>query len=218
MKKRAQLAEAVSSSCGVNLFSPLSSASSRLAIWVAMPTWQVSSWQPRQIVQPSATIASVPKPTRLAPRQCSFTMSWAWRRPPSAQISTRLRMPASISATCTARVPMSAGSPTWRRACARAAPVPPSYPLSVIMSAPALAIPTAIVPMFGTTGTLTDTRASGLAVLSSSISWARSSIEYRSWLLEGEMRSAGPEALRARATASVTFLAGRWPPSPGLAP
>ena len=50
-----------------------------VSIWVAMPTWQVSSWQPRQIVQPIETIASVPKPTRLAPRQCSFTMSQPWR-------------------------------------------------------------------------------------------------------------------------------------------
>ena len=46
-----------------------------------------------------------------------------------------------------------------------------------MMSAPALAIPTPIVPMFGTTGTFTDTRTSGLAVFSSSISSARSSIE-----------------------------------------
>ena len=50
-----------------------------VSIWVAMPTWQVSSWQPRQIVQPSETIARVPKATRLAPMQWSFTMSWAWR-------------------------------------------------------------------------------------------------------------------------------------------
>ena len=74
-------------------------------------------------------------------------------------------------------MPMSLGSPTWRRACERAAPVPPSKPLSVIMSAPALAMPTPIVPMLGTTGTFTDTRTSGFAVLSSSISSARSSIE-----------------------------------------
>ncbi len=86
-------------------------------------------------------------------------------------------MPASISARCTARVPMSDGSPTWRSACERAAPVPPSKPDSVIMSAPALAMPTPIVPMFGTTGTFTDTRTSGFAVFSSSISSARSSIE-----------------------------------------
>ena len=55
------------------------SASTFVSICVAMPTWQVSSWQPRQIVQPSETIASVPKPTRFAPRQCSFTMSQPWR-------------------------------------------------------------------------------------------------------------------------------------------
>ena len=46
-----------------------------------------------------------------------------------------------------------------------------------MMSAPAFAMPTPIVPMFGTTGTLTDTRTSGFAVFSSSISSARSSIE-----------------------------------------
>jgi hypothetical protein len=46
-----------------------------------------------------------------------------------------------------------------------------------MMSAPALAMPRPIVPMFGTTGTLTETRTSGLTVFSSSISSARSSIE-----------------------------------------
>ncbi len=45
------------------------------------------------------------------------------------------------------------------------------------MSAPALAIPSPIVPMFGTTGTFTDTLRSGFTVFSSSISSARSSIE-----------------------------------------
>ena len=74
-------------------------------------------------------------------------------------------------------MPMSDGRPTWRSACWRAAPVPPSKPDSVMMSAPALAMPTPIVPMFGTTGTFTDTRTSGFAVFSSSISSARSSIE-----------------------------------------
>lgn len=86
------------------------------------------------------------------------------------------------------------------------------------MSAPALAIPRPIVPMFGTTGTLTETRTSGLTVFSSSISSARSSIEYRSWLFDGEIRSVPGAALRAAATFSETFLPGRWPPSPGLAP
>ena len=53
VKKRAQLSAARSTSCGVNFFSPCSWACSFVSIWVAMPTWQVSSWQPRQIVQPS---------------------------------------------------------------------------------------------------------------------------------------------------------------------
>jgi len=78
-KKRAHDSAARSNSCGVNFLSPLRSASSFDSICVAMPTWQVSSWQPRQIVQPSDTIASVPKPTRLAPRQSIFTMSQPWR-------------------------------------------------------------------------------------------------------------------------------------------
>ena len=46
-----------------------------VSICVAIPTWQVSSWQPRQIVQPRETIARVPNATRLAPMQCSFTTS-----------------------------------------------------------------------------------------------------------------------------------------------
>ena len=72
---------------------------------------------------------------------------------------------------------MSDGSPTWRSACWRAAPVPPSNPLRVMMSAPALAMPRPMVPTLGTTGTFTETRRSGLTVFSSSISSARSSIE-----------------------------------------
>jgi len=44
-------------------------ASSTVSIWVVMPTWQVSSWQPRQMVQPMATMAMVAMPTRSAPRR-----------------------------------------------------------------------------------------------------------------------------------------------------
>lgn len=44
-------------------------------------------------------------------------------------------------------------------------------------SAPALAMPTAMVPMPGITGTFTETRALGFTVFSSSMSWARSSME-----------------------------------------
>ena len=79
-------------------------------------------------------------------------------------------------------------------------------------------MPIAIVPMPGTTGTLTMTLTWGFAVLSSSMSCARSSIEYRSWLLDGLIRSEPICALRARAIAAVTFEPGRCPPSPGLAP
>ena len=42
-KKRAQFSAASSNSCGVNFLSPFCSASSIESIWVAMPTWQVSS-------------------------------------------------------------------------------------------------------------------------------------------------------------------------------
>ena len=124
-----------------------------------MPTWQVSSWQPRQMVQPMATMEAVPKPRRLAPRQMSLMASSAVRRPPSAQISTRSRMPASTRAWWASTVPSSQGSPARRRACRRAAPVPPSKPERVSTSAPALAMPTAMVPMPGTTGTFTMTLA-----------------------------------------------------------
>ncbi len=110
---------------GTKRLRPRSRASSS-SIWVAMPTWQESSWQPRQMVQPMATIDAVPKPSRLAPMQISLMQSTALRRPPSAQISTRSRMPASVSAWCARTVPISQGSPARRRACWRAAPVPPS--------------------------------------------------------------------------------------------
>src|SRR5215470_16851163 len=58
-----------------------------------------------------------------------------------------------------------------------------------MMSARALATPVAIGPMKGTAGILTETFACGLAVFNSAITCARSSIEYMSWLLDGESRS-----------------------------
>jgi hypothetical protein len=47
----------------------------------------------------------------------------------------------------------------------------------VMMSAPALATPRAMVPIPATAGTFTEMRVVGLAVRSSSTIWARSSME-----------------------------------------
>ena len=48
-----------------------------------------------------------------------------------------------------------------------AAPVPPSMPSISIMSAPAFATPTAIVPMFSTATSFTDTGIPGLTAFKS---------------------------------------------------
>ena len=48
-----------------------------------------------------------------------------------------------------------------------AAPVPPSMPSISITSAPALATPTAIVPMFSTATSFTDTGTPGLTAFRS---------------------------------------------------
>ena len=101
-------------------------ACSRVSTCVVMPTWQVSVWHLRQMVQPMATIAIVPKPTRFAPSSTILTTSEPLFMPPSHQISTRSRSPALSSAACASTTPISAGSPTYLSECCRAAPVPPS--------------------------------------------------------------------------------------------
>ena len=125
-KKRHSLVTPSPGSTGRNRFRPRAAASRSSSIWVAMPTWHVSDWQPRQIVQPRATIDMVPNPTRFAPSSISFSTSAAVRTPPSAHSSTDPRRPASESAPWASVRPRSEGRPAWRSAWRRAAPVPPS--------------------------------------------------------------------------------------------
>ncbi|SKU70172.1 Uncharacterised protein [Mycobacteroides abscessus subsp. abscessus] len=94
--------------------------------------------------------------------------------------------------------------------------MPPVLPATLMTSAPALATPTAMVPMPSEDTNLTITRTR--AALQSWISWARSSIEYVSWWGGGETSSTPGVPPRAAAIWTVTFGAGSWPPSPGLAP
>ena len=98
---------------GVKFFKPSFCASSVDWIWVVMPAWQVPSLHLRQMVQPIATIAMLAKPTRFAPSSTILTTSSPVFMPPSHQISTLLRMPASTRARCAWTTPISAGRPTY---------------------------------------------------------------------------------------------------------
>jgi len=58
-----------------------------------------------------------------------------------------------------------------------AAPVPPLWPLMVILSAPPLATPVAMVPTPASAHSFTEMQAPGFAFLRSKMSSARSSME-----------------------------------------
>ena len=85
-------------------------------------------------------------------------------------------------------------------------PVPPVLPATLMTSAPALATPTAMVPMPSEETSLTMTRTR--AAFASWMSCARSSIEYVSWCGGGEMSSTPGVPPRAAAMSTVTFGAG----------
>ena len=151
-------------------------------------------------------------PPSRAETTTSLPVWWA----PEQRSTTLSRSPLTLSAWCTSATPISAERPAYLRLVTAAAPVPPVLPATLITSAPALATPTAMVPMPSDETSLTITRTR--AALQSWISWARSSIEYVSWCGGGEMSSMPGVPPRAAAMSTVTLGAGSWPPSPGLAP
>ena len=114
---------------------------------VATPTGQLFVWQTRAIMQPSAIIATEPKPYSSAPSRAAITTSQPVLRPPSARNSTRSRRPFSTRLRCTSVSPSAQGLPACLIELSGDAPVPPSWPEIWITSALALATPAAIVPM-----------------------------------------------------------------------
>ena len=156
---------------------PLAFASSLVLMWVVMPTWQVPSWHLRQMVQPMATIAMVANPTRSEPRHIILTTSRPLFMPPSHHSSTRSRSPLSMSARCVSHS-------RFHRQADVAQGVRARRPRSALVAgqrndvgAGPWPLPTAMMPTPGTTGIFTEMRALVLAVFSSSISCARSSME-----------------------------------------
>ena len=144
---------------------------------VATPTGQLFVWQTRAMTQPAATMATVPKPNSSAPRSASLTTSMPVRTPPSARTVTPSRSPFSTSVLCTSASPSSRGPPACLMDEMAAAPEPPSWPLTWMTSAPALATPQATVPMPMMDTSLTEMRAVGLMALRSKMSCVRSSME-----------------------------------------
>ncbi len=116
--------------------------------WVATPGLQVSRWQARSMMQPSAIIAAVPKLYSSAPSRAA---SSTWRpvlKPPSTRSRTRPRRPLSTSARWVSARPISHGMPACLMALSGQAPVPPLPPEMWTTSARAFTTPAAMVPTF----------------------------------------------------------------------
>mmetsp|Transcript_4361 Transcript_4361/g.6137 ORF Transcript_4361/g.6137 Transcript_4361/m.6137 type:complete len:253 (+) Transcript_4361:234-992(+) len=129
---------------------------------VVMPTGQLLVWHTRAMMQPSATIAMVPKPNSSAPISAPITTSHPDLMPPSTRSSVRSRSPFCIKVRCTSVRPSSQGEPACLMEDSGEAPVPPSWPEIWMMSASALATPAATVPMPISETSLTETPAAGL--------------------------------------------------------
>ncbi len=115
--------------------SPVKCCSRRRRSWVAMPVAQLLRWQMRRYLQPSATIGAVPKPKLSAPRMAALITSRPVFRPPSTCTRTRWRRWLRRSVCCISDRPSSQGVPAWWIEDTGEAPVPPSWPDTVIRSA-----------------------------------------------------------------------------------
>ena len=145
--------------------------------WVAMPVEQVSRWQARSMMQPSAIIAAVPKLNSSAPSRAAISTSRPVMNPPSTRTRTRSRKPFSINERWVSARPSSHGMPACLMEERGEAPVPPLLPLIWTTSANALTTPAAMVPTPSDATNFTLTSAKALTCFRSKISWARSSIE-----------------------------------------
>ena len=125
--------------------------------WVATPGLQVSRWQARSMMQPSAIIAAVPKLYSSAPRRAAII---TWRpvlKPPSTRRRTRPRSPLSTRARWVSASPISHGMPACLMDDSGLAPVPPLPPEMCTTSASALTTPAAMVPTLSVDTSFTDT-------------------------------------------------------------
>mmetsp|Transcript_10760 Transcript_10760/g.44501 ORF Transcript_10760/g.44501 Transcript_10760/m.44501 type:complete len:266 (+) Transcript_10760:802-1599(+) len=125
----------------------------------ATPTGQLLVWQMRAMMQPVAIIAIVPKPYSSAPMAAATSTSRPPLKPPSARTITRSRSWFASSVWCVSVRPISHGPPQCLIELTGDAPVPPSWPDTWMMSAPALATPLATVPMPASATSLTLTLA-----------------------------------------------------------
>ena len=164
----------------------------------------------------SIIIADVPNSKLSAPKIADLTTSEPVWCAPEHLNNTFCLMLFAQRAWLTSAKPISADLPVYFKEVTAAAPVPPVPPAIFIISAPAFATPTAIVPIPSddTSFTMTLTR----AAFASWISWAKSSIEYVSWWGGGETNSTPGTPPLAAAISTETLEAGNCPPSPGLAP
>ena len=143
---------------------------------MATPGLQVSLWQARSMMQPSAIIAPVPKLYSSAPSSAAVITWRPVRKPPSTRTRTRLRRPLATSDCWVSASPISHGRPACLIDDSGLAPVPPFWPDRWITSASAFTQPAAMVPTPSSATSFTDTWAA-LTCLRSKISWARSSME-----------------------------------------
>ena len=125
------------------------------------------SWHCRTILHPNAKSGKVPKPNLSAPKVAAIITSFAERNPPSTSRSTLSLILLTTNAWCVSLSPSSQGDPACLMLVHGLAPVPPSLPAIVIISAPALATPTAMVPTPGSDTSFTFTGLLGLNVFRS---------------------------------------------------
>ena len=94
-----------------------------------MPVGQVSLWQARAMMQPSAIIAAVPNEYSSAPSSAATSTSRPVMNPPSTRTRMRSRRSFSTSARCVSASPSSHGRPACLIDISGDAPVPPLHPL-----------------------------------------------------------------------------------------
>ncbi len=124
---------------------------------MATPGLQVSLWQARSMMQPSAIMAEVPNEYSSAPSRAA-TITWRpVLKPPSTRTRTRPRRPLSTSARWVSARPSSQAMPACLIDDSGLAPVPPLAPEMWTTSASALAQPAAMVPTPSSATSFTET-------------------------------------------------------------
>ena len=124
-----------------------------------MPVEQVSLWQARSMMQPSAIIAAVPNEYSSAPSRAAMRTSRPVMSPPSMRRRVLSRSPLSMRARWVSATPSSHGRPACLIDVSGEAPVPPLQPLMCTTSARALTTPAAMVPTPSSATSFTETSA-----------------------------------------------------------